>query len=172
MIGVECIGCAKPLQLKRRYVYTGPGGVSSLATDPPGPRWPPAESKCEKRSAKSKKNETSKTARRFTSLQMFHTHAPLPRGFFQWITTPLLEAKKRKKFFISSDVRHTRPDAARLFSRCLFIYIYIYIHIYIYVYTQDLFSLPKGKGWPKPGMNMSKYIHIYIYTRPGPNKPT
>ena len=25
-----------------RYVYTGPGGVSSLATDPPGPRWPPA----------------------------------------------------------------------------------------------------------------------------------
>ena len=25
-----------------RYVYTGPGGVSSVATDPPGPRWPPA----------------------------------------------------------------------------------------------------------------------------------
>ena len=26
----------------RRYVYTGPGEVSSLVTDPPGPRWPPA----------------------------------------------------------------------------------------------------------------------------------
>ena len=25
-----------------RYVYTGPAGVSSVATDPPGPRWPPA----------------------------------------------------------------------------------------------------------------------------------
>ena len=111
-----------------------PGGCLRWPPTPPGPRWPPAESKCEKRSAKSKKNETSKTARRFTSLQMFHTHARLPRGFFQWITTPLLEAKKRKKFFISSDVPHTRPDAARLFSRCLFIYIYIHIYIYIYIY--------------------------------------
>ena len=27
---------------------------------------------------------------------------------------PLLEAKKREKFFISSDVPHTRPAAARL----------------------------------------------------------
>jgi hypothetical protein len=65
-----------------------------------------------------------KNERSSSPLQMFHTHVPLPRGFFQWITIPLLEAKKRKKFFISSDVPHTRPDAARLFSRCLFIYIY------------------------------------------------
>ena len=26
----------------RRYVFTGPGEMSSLVTDPPGPRWPPA----------------------------------------------------------------------------------------------------------------------------------
>ena len=129
MIGVECIVRAKPLQLKRRYVYTGPGGVSSLATDPRDPGGPLLKVNV-KNVVQNQKKQTSKTVRSFTSLQMFHTHAPLPRGFFQWITTPLLEAKKRKKFFISSDVPHTRPDAARLFSRCLFIYIYIHIYIH------------------------------------------
>ena len=43
---------------------------------------------------------------------------------------PLLEAKKREKFFISSDVPHTRPAAARLPAVYLFIYIYIYTYIY------------------------------------------
>ena len=75
----------------------------------------------------------TKHRKRLEDLHLFRcsTHTPRCReAFFNGSPPPLLEAKKRKKFFISSDVRHTRPDAARLFSRCLFIYIYTYIYIY------------------------------------------
>ena len=45
-----------------RYVYTGPGGVFSLATDPPGTPVAPCK------------------IRSFTYIQMVHTHAPPRRG--------------------------------------------------------------------------------------------
>ena len=60
----------------RRYVFTGPGEVSSLVTDPPGTPVTP----CGKSSGQAKLRlehlrKTSKAqVRSFTSLQMFHTH--------------------------------------------------------------------------------------------------
>ena len=143
MIGVECIGCAKPLQLKRRYVYTGPGGVSSLATDPPGPRWPPAESKCEKRSAKSKK---TKHRKRLEDLHLFRcsTHTPRCReAFFNGSPPPCLKRKNERS---SSSLQMF--DIHAPMPRGFFPAVYSYIYIYIYIYTQDLdlTSLPKGKG--------------------------
>ena len=45
------------------YVFTGPGEVSSLVTDPQGPRWPPAIY------IKKKKYDRS-----FSPIQMLHTH--------------------------------------------------------------------------------------------------
>ena len=46
----------------RRYVYTGPGEVSSLVTDPPGTPVTPCK------------------IRSFTSIQMVHTHTPRNSG--------------------------------------------------------------------------------------------
>ena len=56
----------------RRYVFTGPGEVSSLVTDPPGPRWPPAL----------KYNiiyNIMNDERSFSSVQTFHTHPAFGR---------------------------------------------------------------------------------------------
>ena len=41
----HCSAQLRPPLTACKYGYTGPGVVSSLATGPPGPRWPPAKKK-------------------------------------------------------------------------------------------------------------------------------
>ena len=69
------------IYIKSRYVFTGNQGVSSLATGPLGPRWPPAK------------------LRSFTSLQMVHTHTHLPASIClnSWCFNPLLSGDVKWK---------------------------------------------------------------------------
>ena len=69
----------------RRYVFTGPGEVSSLVTDPPGTPVTP----CIIIKGRGKKKEKERS---FTSIQMLHTHTHT--------RTPTLNYKKHVLYII------------------------------------------------------------------------
>ena len=91
----------------RRYVCTGPGEVSSLVTDPQGPRWPPA---------------------RLEVLHLFrwYTHTPHRGGAdemkmkvrWQWkwhehYLTRTRRGERKRRGTERTPTRHTWPETAR-----------------------------------------------------------
>ena len=140
MIGVECIVRAKPLQLKRRYVYTGPGGVSLLATGPRDPGGPLLKVNVKN----VVQNQKNKHRKRLEVLHLFRcsTHTPRCReAFFNGSPPPCLK-RKNERSSLSLQMFHIHAPMPRSFFP-LFI---IYTYIYTYIQDLDLTSLPKGKG--------------------------
>ena len=91
-----------------RYVYTGPGGVSSLATDPPGTPVAPCK------------------IRSFTSIQMAHTHTPHRGGAdemkvkvrWQWkwnehYLTRTRRGERKRRGTERTPTRHTWPGTGK-----------------------------------------------------------
>ena len=94
----------------RRYVYTGPGEVSSLVTDPPGTPVTPCK------------------IRSFTSIQMVHTHTHTPhRGGademkmkvrWQWkwnehYLTRTRRGERKRRGTERTPTRHTWPETGK-----------------------------------------------------------